>query len=35
MTTKVNGQVVAQLTFDKIETNVEVDDSQFAFPGDK
>lgn len=35
MTTKVNGQVVAQLTFDKIETNVEVDDAQFAFPGDK
>lgn len=35
MTTKVNGQVVAQLTFDKIETNVEVNDAQFAFPGDK
>ena len=35
MTPKVNGQVVAQLTFDKIETNVEVNDAQFAFPGDK
>ncbi len=35
MTTKVNGEVVAQLTFDKIETNVPVTDDLFAFPADK
>lgn len=35
MTTKVNGEVVAQLTFDKIETNVGVTDDLFAFPKGK
>lgn len=32
MTTKVSGQVVASLTFDRIETNVPVKDQDFAFP---
>ena len=35
MTTKVNGEVVAQLTFDRIETNVGVKEDLFSFPGDK
>jgi len=33
MTTKVSGQVVASLTFGKIETNVPVKDQDFQFPG--
>ena len=33
MTTKVQGQVVAQLTFSEISCDVSVDDSTFTFPG--
>lgn len=33
MTTKVMGQTVANLKFTKIECNVPVQDSEFAFPG--
>ena len=34
MKTKINGEVVAQLTIDRIETNVGVTDDMFAFPRD-